>query len=150
MDFTEGLRDADTESLLHGPSRGIVIPGEPVLGGELFQRQSNHLRITGAVARLLPDNAQSSQDLIVVDIGAGGADNANWAILHCIVYPDAGADWERNSSQFSRPRPHFNGVGFDGADIGNSEPLIHGCSSIVIPGELVFTGKLLFGQSHHF
>ncbi|MCI0610276.1 MAG: hypothetical protein L0Z71_14600 [Anaerolineae bacterium] len=47
------LWDADSEALIHDGWEGIVIPGEPVLAGELLVGQPHHLRITGAVAGFL-------------------------------------------------------------------------------------------------
>ena len=56
MDFSKALRDADTEALVHGWGDGIVIPGEPVGGGERMAGERHHLGVTGADACFLPDD----------------------------------------------------------------------------------------------
>ena len=53
----EELWHSDPEALIHGVNGGIVIPGEPVFGGERLDGQAHHLRVTSAKAGLFPNYA---------------------------------------------------------------------------------------------
>ena len=100
----------DPEALIHGVDRRIVVPGEPVFFGQLRVGQPHHLRVTAAEARLLPDHAQSRDDLVVASVRAGGADDADGTIIHVVAYSCAASCPERNRVQFRIANPDFNGV----------------------------------------
>src|SRR5688572_32558797 len=91
-----GIDIGNTNALIHGTSFEIVIPGEPVLGGELFIGQSHHLRIACTIAGFLPDHAQGSNDAVIsIEAIAAGANEARLPILHSVIcaYARSTAKW---------------------------------------------------------
>ena len=122
---TGGIDIGDAEALIHGNCIRIVIPGVPVLRGELLQRHAHHLRVTRAETRLLPDDPQGGDDLLVA--GAGGADNTHWTIVHVVAHSGTGSNCKSDRVYRSHTiaYPDLNGVCVGGIHIGNAETLIH-------------------------
>src|SRR5688572_22777162 len=69
--------------------RDIVVPGEPVLGGERLQRQTHHLGVAGASGWFLPDDPQSGDDPLIER--AGGADDADRTTVDRVTHSHTGS-----------------------------------------------------------
>src|SRR5688500_12103096 len=138
----------DAQTLVHGGGVDIVVPGQPVLGGELLERQSHHLRVGGTETRFLPDDPQGGDDLL--SPRAGGADDAHRTIVDGVVHPHTGTGCQGEAFLQCPTHIHFDRVVATAVDTGDAEALGHGGGvEIVVPGEPVLTRELLSRQPHH-
>src|SRR5919108_322339 len=86
----------------------------------------------------------------VIGIDTGGAQDFDRTIVHRIAHPRAASRTKIEVRPYLRSaNKDLNGMS-RGIQIGDAEALIHGSGSeVVIPGETILVGGLLFGQSHH-
>src|SRR5687768_2813538 len=138
----------DAQTLVHGGGVDIVVPGQPVLGGELIERQSYHLRVGGTETRFLPDDPQGGDDLLRPR--AGGAHDAYRTLFRSIVDAHTGTGCQGEAFLQCPTHIHFDRVVATAIDTGDAEALGHGGGvEIVVPGEPVLTRELLGRQPHH-
>src|SRR5688500_13748149 len=90
--LTIGIYVRNARALIHGCSMHIVVPGEPVFSRKLFFGYPHHLRLACACSWFAPDHTQSCNDAIVgIDTVAGGTNDADWTIIHVIIFPYTGS-----------------------------------------------------------
>src|SRR5688572_33251509 len=119
MDFAAILRDADTETLVHGVGGCIVIPGEPVGGGEGMVGERHHLGIAGATDYcFLPDDPQGRDDLLIPR--AGGADDTDGTGVDGIVHAHTGTGSQGEAVLHATAHTDFDGVVPGAIDTGDA------------------------------
>ena len=141
----KGLWPANSESLIHDcTGEEIVIPGEPVVGGEGWSGQTHHLGVTRAEAGFLPDDTQGGDNSFTAC--AGPAHHARRTIVRLVAHSHTGSFGQGEGLLQLSSHPDFDIVIATRMDRRNTETLSHGiCVEVVVPGIPVLSGELFQG-----